>query len=226
MPTPDPRTPRVEGLSSALIPPPPLPDSPSSVLRPPPSALLPGPPPSACGERSRTALRHPPFFAVHQSINAFQPNNLPGFSKLFQSPRPSQPGQTRSASRSAVTVSELDYASDAHRRAKLEGYPGKRRAISVGVHYHSPRSFHVPGREKMGLSHAHVHLDSFVRGVALGHSVDGSLAQQKPRPTTRPQRRGNPIFSPARPLAPVRSLVTGGARSTPLAPLGTAIFPG
>ena len=41
------------------------------------------PPPSACGERSRTALRpppvvsevEPPFFAVHQWINAFQPNN-------------------------------------------------------------------------------------------------------------------------------------------------------
>ena len=107
-----------------------------------------------------SALRPPPFFAVHQSINAFQPNNLPGFSKLFQSPRPSQPGQTRSASRSAVTVSELNPASDAAEEQQLEGYPGKRRAISVGVHYHSPRWFHVRGREKMGLSHAHVHLDS------------------------------------------------------------------
>ena len=97
---------------------------------------------------------------VHQWINALQLHNLPTFSKLFQRPRPSQPGQARPASRSVVTVSELDPASDAGRRAKLEECPGERRAISVGVHYHSPRWFHVPGREKMGLSHAHVHLDS------------------------------------------------------------------
>ena len=63
MPSPDPRTPRVHGLSSALtfpssaLRPPPffpaltppssalIPGPHSSVLRPPPSALLPGPPP-------------------------------------------------------------------------------------------------------------------------------------------------------------------------------------
>ena len=218
MPTPDPRTPRVHGLSSALTPPP-------SALRPPPFF-------TRLRLSSASALRPPPFFAVHQSINAFQPNNRPRLSKLFQRPRPSQAGHACSASRSAVPKSDLNPASDPCRRATLEGYPGKRRAISVGVHYHSPRWFHVPGREKMGLSHAHVHLDSLAarpstphptlphegggdRKPRLGHSVDGSLAQQKPRPTTRPQRRGNPNFSPARPLAPVRSLVTGGARSTP-----------
>ena len=90
-------------------------------------------PPSACGERSRTALRpppvvsevEPPFFAVHQWINAFQPNNSPTFSKLFQRPRPWQAGQARSASRSVVTISDLDPASDPGRRASLEGYPPK-----------------------------------------------------------------------------------------------------
>ena len=84
-----------------------------------------------------SALRPPPFFAVHQWINAFYLHNLPTFSKFFQRPRPSQPGQARSASRSAVTVSDLDPASDAGRRAWLEGCPGKSRAISVGVHYSS-----------------------------------------------------------------------------------------
>ena len=95
-------------------------------------------PPSACGERSRTALRPPPFFAVHQWTSALERPNPPRFSKLFQRPRPSQAGQARSASRSAVTISDLSPASGAGRRAELEGCPGKRRAISVSVHY-SPR---------------------------------------------------------------------------------------
>ena len=74
---------------------------------------------------------------VHQWINAVQPNNSPTFSKLFQRPTPSQAGQARSASRSAVPKSDLDPASDPGRRALLHGCPGKRRAISVGVHYSS-----------------------------------------------------------------------------------------
>ena len=78
-----------------------------------------------------SALRPPPFFAVHQWINVLHRPNPPTFSKLFQRPRPSQAGQARSASRSAVTISDLDPASDPGRRASLEGYPGKRRTISV-----------------------------------------------------------------------------------------------
>ena len=204
MSTPDPRTPRVHGLSSALTPPP-------SALRPPPffTRLHDFPPPSA--------LRPPPFFAVHQWINALKPNNRARLCKLVQRPRPFQAGHACSASRSPVPKSDLDPASDPGRGGSLHGCPGKRRAISVGVHYHSPRWFHLPGREKLGLSYAHVHLDSLRTAwpppphptlphegggdqkPRLGHSVDGSLAQQKPRPTTRPQRRGNPNFSPVRP---------------------------
>ena len=75
---------------------------------------------------------------VHQSTNALKPCISPIFSKFFQRPKPSQAGQARSASRSVVTISDLDPASEPGRRAVLEGCSGKRRAISVGVHY-SPR---------------------------------------------------------------------------------------
>ena len=75
---------------------------------------------------------------VHQWINALKPNNRARLCKLVQRPRPFQAGHACSASRSPVPKSDLDPASDPRRRASLHGCPGKRRAISVGVHY-SPR---------------------------------------------------------------------------------------
>ena len=157
-----------------------------------------------------------------QWINALQRTNPPTFSKLFQSPRPSQAGQARSASRSAVTISDLDPASDPGRRASLEGHPPKppsdfrRRSLAL------PEAGPCPRKRKVGLiprSRSSRFLGARRGPRALG-GCRPSWAVQKPRPTTRPQRRGNPDFSPARPLAPVRSLVTGGARSTTLAALG------
>ena len=62
---------------------------------------------------------------VHQWINAFQPNNSPTFSKLFQRPRPFQAGPARSASRSVVTIFDLDPASDPGRRAIIGNVPPK-----------------------------------------------------------------------------------------------------
>ena len=84
--------------------------------------------------------------AIYTNGQALEkPCNSATFCKLVQRPRPWQAGQARSASRSVVTISDLDLASDPGRRASLHTCPGKRRAISVGVHY-SPR-LHVPGRE-------------------------------------------------------------------------------
>ena len=75
-------------------------------------------------DRCVPALAAPPRGQVHQWINAFQPNNRARLCKLVQRPRPSQAGHACSASRSFVTISDLDPASDPGQRALLHRCPG------------------------------------------------------------------------------------------------------
>ena len=139
MPTPDPPTSRVHGLSSALT--------------PPPSALLPGPPPSVLRPSSqgvgfrascfglRSVLRGP----VHWWTDAGKSRNCATLCHSWTRAKRLPSRQTRSASRSLVVISNPDAGFSASQKGSWHACPGKCPGDSFPCSL-SPEVFHVRTR--------------------------------------------------------------------------------